>query len=162
MKCSYDQRPNCNTMSVLFAHVSQLTHLHFCMVYVLICPTTWAELPSTFLWVRKRKGSAWITSSLQSHLSPNFWTNQLFSLLSNWFCQVVHLLIYKPMVKTEPTVSGTWLLGLGSKLLIIPTCSRCSTKTLLNSCRVFLEYHMSKSSKQRKDSSGRVYFSFAA
>lgn len=150
MKCSYDQRPNCNTMSVLFAHVSQLTHLHFCMVYVLICPTTWADcsLLLFFEWGREK-------ALPESHQAFKVTTAQPSGLI-NYFlsCQTgffkwKHLLIYKPMVKTKPAVSGTWLLGLGSKLLIIPSCSRCSTKTLLNSCRVFLEYVKIEQAKER-------------
>ena len=37
-------------------------------------------------WVRSRKrGSAWITSMLWGHRSPNLWTSQSCSLLSNCF-----------------------------------------------------------------------------
>ena len=73
----------------------------------------------------------------------------IFSLAKLFFFKWKHLFVDKPMVKTEPAVSGTWLLGLGSKLLTIPTCSTCSTKILLNSCRVFLQYVKIKQAEER-------------
>jgi len=172
MKCSYDQRPSCNTLSVLFAHVSQLT-LHIVndssnfwsfesmdkilwsvnntfawYMYKFVPPCEQSSLQLFFEWGREK-------ALAESHQAFKVTTAQTSGLV-NYFlsCQTgffksKHLFIDKPMVKTEPAVSGTWLLGLGSKLLIIPTCSTCSTKILLNSCRVFLEYVKIEQAKER-------------
>lgn len=54
------------------------------------------------------------------------------------FFECEHPFIDKPMVITEPAVTSSQLLGLGLKLFLA-ICLACSTKTLVDSCRVFLE-----------------------
>ena len=69
--------------------------------------------------------------------------------------ECAHPFIDKPMVITEPTVASARLLGLGSTIYHDKATScACSTKILIKSCRVFLEF--AKLSKRKKDSAGRV------
>ena len=60
--------------------------------------------------------------------------NLVFFCLSCLF-ECEHSFIDKPMVITEPAVASRGLLG-----YILATGHACSTKILLHSCRVFLEY----------------------
>ena len=79
---------------------------------------------------RRKRGSAWITSNLWGHCSPNCWTRQiLFPLLKLFFfglsipsliCRWSKLTVIRPVSKAM------------SYYLI--TCRACSTKILLDSC----------------------------
>ena len=64
--------------------------------------------------------------------------NLVFAHQTSFFkCE--HSFVDKLMIITELAVPSSWLLGLGSNC-ILATCSESSTKILLNSCRVFLEW----------------------
>ena len=83
--------------------------------------------PSVFL-IEKEKRKFYLNHIQPlSHCSPNFWTNQSCFLMSNWFSVCQHPFIDKSMVKTEPPVPRT----------LPASSSTCSTKSLLDSCRVF-------------------------
>ena len=81
----------------------------------------WPPCEQTLLmcssWLKRRKGdSAWVVSSLWSCCSLKFWTSQSCFFWSNSFVECEYLFINKPLVITEPTVPGAWLLGLSLKL----------------------------------------------
>ena len=102
-------------------------------------------------WMRWSKGlSVWIVSRFWSHSSPNFWTSQSRFLFSNWFffSSGTICLLLKPMILTEPAKATAWLLGQGQNCLPAK-CGTSSTKILLDSCRVFLEYAKIKQAKER-------------
>ena len=95
-------------------------------------------LLSSWSWVRSRKGgSVWIASScLWGRHSPNFRTSLVFSRQTG-FSECEHSPIDKSIIITEPVVASTRLLGLhGVRKCILATCHVCSTKILLDSCKV--------------------------
>ena len=78
--------------------------------------------------------------------------NRSCPLSSNYFFQCEYLFTYQPMVIIEPAVLIAGLLDLGSKLnpSNINFLFRAgSTKILLDSCRVFLEYVKIEQVKER-------------
>lgn len=77
-------------------------------------------------WVKKRKvDSVWIVSSPWGHCSPNFQTRQVVFYCKTVFSIASIPFTHKVMVKTEPTVAGTQLLGL-----------QCAKKVVSNSPRL--------------------------
>ena len=52
-------------------------------------------------------------------------------------------------LKLEASAHLLGILGLGLKLTILATCSACSIKILLDSCRVFLENTKIEQAKER-------------
>ena len=95
-------------------------------------------LLSSWSWVRSRKGgSVWIASScLGGRHSPNFRTSLVFSRQTG-FSECEHSPIDKSIIITEPVVASTRLLGLhGVRKCILATSHVCSTKILLDSCKV--------------------------
>ena len=95
---------------------------HCCVLLFMQTPTcNWPPCEQTLLmcssWLKRRKGdSVWVVSSLWSCCSLKFWTSQSCFFSSNSFIECEYLFINKPLVITEPTVPGEWLLGLSLKL----------------------------------------------
>ena len=74
--------------------------------------------------------------------------NLVFSCQPDFFSSVTMCLLLKRMTVTEPTKATAWLLRQGQNCLPAK-CGTSSTKILLDSCRVFLEYAKIKQAKER-------------
>ena len=74
--------------------------------------------------------------------------NLVFSRQPDFFSSVTICLLLKLMILTEPAKATAWLLGQGQNC-ILAKCGTSSTKILLDSCRLFLEYAKIKQAKER-------------
>ena len=75
--------------------------------------------------------------------------NLVFSSQTDFFFSSGTIcLLLKPMILTEPAKATAWLLDQGQNCLPAK-CGTSSTKILLDSCRVFLEYAKIKQAKER-------------
>ena len=102
-------------------------------------------------WSNRRKGgSAWMASNLWTRRSPSFWTCESCLNSSNWLFVWEHSFTDKPSPLYHAHDVQAWVPN-----YILATCRACSTKILLDSSRVFLEYAKNWASK-RKDSAARV------
>ena len=93
----------------------------------------------------------------RNHRRPNFWTSESCFLLSNWFFECKHLLLDKPMVTTEPAVYT-------KHRAIRPGFESVSQQHAAHAQQRFYSIQAesfsstARSSKQKKESAGRVMF----
>ena len=86
---------------------------------------------------------AWIKSSLWSHRSPNFWTNQSCFLSSNWFQECKHLFIAGDMRSMLFSQHSFWLpLRMNGMHRAQFDCARLDLLSLVIWAHVLTIYHL--------------------